>query len=987
MIKTERKFSVKNIIFDFLVVVVLLAIFYPIAKWYYQAQPPLGMDFYQFPTYVRYLSEHLSVPAMSWKYIWFDGVPTINDYACLFFYIAMPFVKIWGLIAGSKIFLLLATFLYFPFTYLFLKEIAKSRLFALAATIALMWATNLYGPLMYGGNATYAATQFFLPLVFWLIVKYCYTSKKKFLFLIFFFAGLSFWGHAGTALIFIWIPSLIFLFFWWDEKVNFINLKKIKDVIFYVFFSMGIGFLALYAISYLVLTIPKAANFSFFQEGEIKNLGALKGLFFSQNIFLLISVIILIILVVVGVRLKNLRRFAPFIVLTLYISFFEFLYIIGRNPFAGGILPARTYWFFALVLAGLAALAWDLFFYQNKSSKPISKREKITSRTIQILVIIILFLSPLCTLVDLNHRIFKVTPEEIGLTTNFRDYYAAVQSTLGEKLLGDSISLENLNVDDMLAKKNITQGDKDKLKGYLIPTWMNTDELNYRFHTLEVGVNIWWSILYDLPLTHGAYNSAHFESNNYAYWTDMAFHGELFTHWNHPLATAKNDLLFLIDWRAIRYLLGNEVEVKEGSKYSLGESISGPSSLATYLTQDLNLVDRRGLEDVPISQKEINNEDSKGQLIYFRIKDDVVSPIAKTTNAPTILVIGEPKTAYENIIRNLAHLNLNSRYVIPVKGSVSLDAVSLDDLKKFNIVYLQYYKASNKGWQKLEKYVQEGGSLIVDTGSDVKESDTKKHNISGELPAVFPVKQTARGALGQDWNLSYSPEEPLLKDVNVQEFGSLKYEGGSWNISYTDSSSIRSWAHVILNQNDKPFLVAGQLGQGKVIWSGLNLSYHFNQYFSQAEGQLFKNILGSMINLKDEGILTFNFQRPNPEKIIIEGNGFHGAVLKENNYGGWSAELVYPYKKKLKVFNAGLDYVYFQLPDDVKGSAKIELHYSGTLFNWFFFVLAVIISLWLIIKSIIAGHRFIFLEKINLFGFIKKRLKKRITTWWDKEEE
>jgi hypothetical protein len=49
--------------------------------------------------------------------------------------------------------------------------------------------------------------------------------------------------------------------------------------------------------------------------------------------------------------------------------------------------------------------------------------------------------------------------------------------------------------------------------------------------------------------------------------------------------------------------------------------------------------------------------------------------------------------------------------------------------------------------------------------------------------------------------------------------------------------------------------------------------------------------------------------------------------------------------------------------------------------------LAVIISLWLIIKSIIAGHRFAILEKINIFGFIKKKLKRRITTWWDKEEE
>ena len=528
--------------------------------------------------------------------------------------------------------------------------------------------------------------------------------------------------------------------------------------------------------------------------------------------------------------------------------------------------------------------------------------------------------------------------------------------------------------------------DKNKLIGYLIPSWMNPDETDYRFHTLQVGVNIWWSALFDMPITHGAYDSSHYESNDYNYWTDSAFHGELTTHWNTPIEISKNNLLFLADWRAIRYLLGVEKEIVEKTEYSLGESINSPSTVATFLTKDLDLVDRKGIKDIPIDQ--LKDEETKGGVLtYFRIKDSVVSPIIKTTNAPAILVIGDDRLAYENILRNLAHLNLNSRFVVPVKGPESLNEVSPDDLNKFEIVVLQYYKASDRGWQKLEKYVQAGGNLIIDTGSDVKESDTKKQNISEELPAIFPIKQTARGVLGKEWDLSYSPEEPLLKAVNTQEFGPLKYEGGSWNISYADPSAVRSWAHVILNQDDKPFLVAGQLGQGKVIWSGLNLFYHFNQYFSPAEGQLMKNIIGSMIDLKDEGTLDFEVDRPRPEKIIIEGNNFKGAVLKENNYGGWEARMLEPYKKKLKVFKAGLSYVYVQLPADVSGQAKVELYYRGTAFNWFFFLLALILSLWLVFKSLIEVKQFRILEKIDIFGFIMKKLKKQITGWWDKEDE
>lgn len=961
MNEENKKFSPLYLIFDILAIFIFLIAFFPIAKVYYQANPPAGLDFYQFPTYVRYLTEHLRIPPMSWKYIWFDGVPTINDYSGLFFYLTIPFAKIWGWVMGSKIFLLLTTYLYFLFAYLFLKEIARSRWFALAATLALMWTTNIYDALFYGGNATYAATQFFSPLVFWLMAKYYHTNKKKLLFLSIFFAGLSYWGHAGTALIFVWVPASIFLLFWVDEKVALISAEKIKNILFYVLISMGIGFLPLYAIVYLVLTIPQTANFSFFQEGVIKFPWALKGLFLSQNLFLLISTIILIALTFVRIRRSDLRRFTPFIFLMIYMLLFEWLYIVGRNPFGGGILPPRTYWFFALVLAGLAAVAWSLVF-DNRSTR-------ITLRLTQVLVLIIIFLAPLGTLVELNQRIFKIDFQKMGMVTNWRNY-ATAQSTLGERVLGNSILLQNWNIDDVLSQKKATKADKDRLKGYLIPTWMDYDELNYRFHTLEVGVNIWWSILFDLPLTHGAYNSAHFESNNYTYWTDMAFHGELTTHWNHPLPIAKNDLLFLIDWRAIRYLLGNEVAVKEGSQYSLGESIGGSSSLVTFLTQDANLVDRQGLEDLPTPQK--------GGLTYFRLKEDIASPIIKTTSAPTILVIGEPLTAYDNIIRNLAHLNLNSRYLIPVKGPASLGAVSLDDLKNFDVVLLQYYQADANAWKKLEKYVQEGGNLVIETGGEVKESDTKKQSPNEELPAVFPIKQTARGALGKDWNLSYSQDEPLLKDVNSKEFGPLKYENDVWNISYAEPSSIRSWAQAVLKQNNKPFLVAGNFGQGKVIWSGLNLSYHFNQYFSQAEGQLFKNILSSMIDLKDEGTLDFKMERPQPEKVIIEGSNFRGAVLKENNYGGWSAELLSPYKKKLKVYNAGLGYSYIQLPKDVTGPAKIEFRYRGTLFNWFFFILAVIISLWLLVKSIVPDRRLAILGKIDL--------KEKIMNWWHKDD-
>jgi hypothetical protein len=687
-------------------------------------------------------------------------------------------------------------------------------------------------------------------------------------------------------------------------------------------------------------------------------LEAIKGLFLTQNFFLVVGAVILFILAMVVIRPKHGRKFASFLSLGVYIFAFEWLYVIGRNPFAGGIMPPRTFWFFTLVIAGFSALSWDVVF--NKENK--------TSRVLGVLMIVIFFLSPLCSLVDLNKLVFKAHLNDTGVATNFHDY-AVAQNTLVKKIMGNSFQAETIDFDRWLAQKNLKNVDFEKLKGILLPEWLPFNDIKYRFHTLEVGVNIWWSLPFNLPITHGSYNSAHFESNNYAYWTDMAFHGELTTHWNHPLEIAKNDLLFLIDWRGIRYLLGNEVEVKERTEYSLGGSIADPSSLAAFLTQDPDLVDRRGLKDLPAS---LNPEISPNNFDFFRINEKITSPIIKTTNSPTILVIGESQTAYDNLIRNLGHLNLNSRYLIPVKGGDNLEKLTLNELKKFDLVFLQYYQSTPQAWEILKKYVEEGGKVVVETGSEVKESDSKS------LPSIFPVSQTTRESLGKTWDLTLSADDPLLRQVNVDEFGPLIYNNEPWKISHSETSSVRNWAKVILSQKQKPIMVVGNLGKGKVVWSGLNLSYHFNQYMSLAEGQLIKNILGSMLDLKDEGILNFTFERPNPEKITVSGNNFRGVMLKENNYGGWHAEMISPYKKELKVYNAGLGYSYIQLPKDVTGPAKIEFRYRGTLFNWFFFILAVIISLWLLVKSIVPNRRLVILGKINL--------KEKMMTWWYKDD-
>ena len=88
-------------------------------------------------------------------------------------------------------------------------------------------------------------------------------------------------------------------------------------------------------------------------------------------------------------------------------------------------------------------------------------------------------------------------------------------------------------------------------------------------------------------------------------------------------------------------------------------------------------------------------------------------------------------------------------------------------------------------------------------------------------------------------------------------------------------------------------MVESKLGKGKIIWSGLNLSYRplYYQETALAETQLLREILGELVSL-DQRRIDFAFSRPRPERVILTFTGGHGALLKENNYGGWVVKLL-----------------------------------------------------------------------------------------------
>lgn len=493
----------------------------------------------------------------------------------------------------------------------------------------------------------------------------------------------------------------------------------------------------------------------------------------------------------------------------------------------------------------------------------------------------------------------------------------------------------------------------------LFPSWLPIKEVNWRFDDRDNGIIFWWNIASRLPVESGSSNVVPIKIDDWHAWLNSAITGEPIKQ-GRKEETSLNTALFLLDWHAIRYLEDLERYPSSGKK----------TSYYPYLVNNKEVVDK---EEVAGS--------SLGRFTFFRIKEGVTSPIVQATNAPTVYIVSS-ENGYLNILKTLALGNLNSQKVIPIKGPSSIDKLRKEDLGKMDAVILYDYQSmgEEKVWTILKKYVEEGGFLIIDTGSEVKESNASL------LPEVFPVYSTRREALGKEWSITQN-SHPILEEVNFNQFSPLVYEGDPWKLSYAeDGTKIRSWTQILLSQGPHPLLVSGNFGKGKVVWSGMNLFYHAFYYDNLSEVKLLENILGWGIDLKPEKV-DFQFERKIPEIASIKSDeDFRGILFKENFERGWVAKAN---GRGVKIYPAGLDFMYVPLPKNISSPLTVELDYRGSLLMWFLFILS-FLTIVIVLEYVVFGGRLTFKPLGMVFerkNFSKSQALRNIAGWWNKEEE
>ncbi|OGD53073.1 hypothetical protein A3J78_01415 [Candidatus Beckwithbacteria bacterium RBG_13_35_6] len=914
----------------------LVWIIYPLAKFYFSGFSAFG-DYSPAFTFADYIKNHLRFPPASWIYSMKTGTPLFYFYQWFHLYLMVPFTKFFGTGAGMEIYSFITLLLFYLFSYLLYFRLSRNHLVSAFLTTILYFSLGVNESLLRAGFIAQNATQFMLPLSLWLLALFYKRKNKKFLILSGIIVGLSLMGH-GISSFLIAAPAVMAVFFWWDDKVKIFSKEKIINTLSYILVILLVGFPAI--MMTLSFQFGSAGKASCENETCVASFKEINPYFNYWSLYIMLAMAGIAFFWSV-LNLKNkLKRSLPFLAMLGFIAAYLLSthYKLKITDSISLILwPCRTVWAISL---GMGAVAAALF-------GAIKSTEKMKG----IALILQISITGICLGLIFWLGFFKPN-DQIELFEKNRVGYEVggphiVRFTIGKYKTGP---YQDYNI------------------SMILPEWLPADDIDYRIDQLWFGDFCVWPLLAQVPDVRSCAGITKLFFDDWRSWltsaeTDQL--GEKPTRGQQRQSNI-NQSLFMFDWYAIRYI-NSSIDV-------VSKIIGSDFPYAPYIESDW-FTDRHEERPVRFAGK----EGASYLFNFWRIREEYISPIIKASNVPTVFFVGNEE-GWISFVRSLGLSNTNSSGLVPVRGPDVLEDLRLEELKKFNMVmlYAYNYDESSKAWDDLEQYVKEGGTVFIDTGREVKDSEnaTLPQGVT-EMPSLLPAAVLRREALGTSWNLQLADSE-ITKDIDVSKFGPLLFADDPWKLSYVDDvNSLREDNQVILKQSNKPILITRNYGQGKVVWSGMNLPYYALNYQTVEEAKLLKQIISWGVGGLGESKPSYNVLRPKPEKIIVTGDNFKGVILKENFDTGWKAVVN---SKGAKIYRAGPDVMYIPVAEATASSLQVKLTYKGTLFNWFTFMVSVV-ALIISLNYVIFGS-FI---KIKFKPFQKAGGK--IGSWWEDEQE
>jgi hypothetical protein len=369
------------------------------------------------------------------------------------------------------------------------------------------------------------------------------------------------------------------------------------------------------------------------------------------------------------------------------------------------------------------------------------------------------------------------------------------------------------------------------------------------------------------------------------------------------------------------------------------------------------------------------------------------------TKRPVILAIGDfDKGFFDHVFRsaNLGALPYKDAWI--VQGSKNIDDYSLEDLKQFRGIILQGYSYHfwDKGgaWGMIQQYVEQGGNVFVDTGWQYVAKDWGSPNGSINTPGPLPVSKVDWSNIGTTWEgTEINPD--FAQNIDLTKFDPPVWDGNPWGMSLSDSQSLRDGAKSILSKDGKVIIAEQKIGNGTILWSGMNLlshvTYKMNDYEAAFVGQLFKPLFADSTA---DDYTNIAFTRDNPDNVrftLGDSSDTPTWLLFRESYAPyWHANLISNNTTTpLHIYSAGPGFVLMRIPK-INAGDSINLTVSLGLKDGIFAVILSIITAIALFLFIPFG-RFLAplwnkVSNIRLTRHVKNKVKTQIKTLSDEED-
>jgi hypothetical protein len=316
-----------------------------------------------------------------------------------------------------------------------------------------------------------------------------------------------------------------------------------------------------------------------------------------------------------------------------------------------------------------------------------------------------------------------------------------------------------------------------------------------------------------------------------------------------------------------------------------------------------------------------------------------------------------------------------------VRGtSPNIDDYTDAELSRYAGVILLGYQYHDQGtaWTRLDRYVRGGGHLFIETGWQYVDPDWD----AGSAPSVLPVASIRWGSL--------DPAAPVQVDgVGDAQFGPFTYGSGGWGAS--SSPSVRQGATELVRVGDRVVAARWQVGQGRVVWSGMNLFAHESTSGSTDEHNFLSDQLAWLFAPAGGTSAQVAIQPGwnGGDQITLELQPSAGpslVLLKESLFPGWTAQLVTPNgSSSVDLVGSEMDFMLAKL-DSVPEGSRLVFTYGPTRFEQATWVLslALLAALiaWLVRPTIIhRTRRLVGGFAGRLLGAVRRRLAGGASSW------